>query len=120
MKQNNYKQSFSFFIILNSLGISVPEDAAPIINYSFGVFILSLLILFSYLNSIFSIFSLYYLTKFNVDEKLVKYPKLKKLIKYYEGSSLLYIFIEITMGLIFILIIIFSSLSMLGIIFYFK
>jgi hypothetical protein len=118
--KNNYKQSFSFLFILNFLNISVPENAEPIINYSFGVFILSLLILFSIFNVFISLFSLYTLSKYNVDEKFARYPKIIKIIKYYEGTSLVFIFIEIIMVLIFILIIIFSSLTMLGIHVYFS
>lgn len=117
---NKYKQSFSFLFILNLLNISVPENAEPIINYSFGVLILSLIVFFSFLNAFLSLFSLYFLSKYNVDQKLAKYPRIKKIIKYYEGSSLVYILIEIIMILIFILIIIISSLAMLGIHIYFS
>jgi|ERR1700733_1508141 len=117
--KNKHKLSFSFLFILNLFNISIPENAAPIINYSFGVFILSLLIFFNILNAFISLFSLYYLNKYNIEEQLIKYPKIKKIIKYYENSSLVYIYIEIALGLIFTLIIIFSSLSMLGIYLYF-
>jgi hypothetical protein len=113
--KNNYKQAFSFLFILNMLDISVPENAEPIINYSFGVFILSLLVLFSLLNAFISLFSLYILSKYDVNEKFSKYPRVIKLIKYYEGSSLLFIFIEFIIIIIFTLVLIFSSLAMLGI-----
>ena len=113
--KNNCKLSFSFLFILNLLNISVPENAEPVVNYSFGVLILSLLIFFSTLNAFSSLFSLYYINKYNVDEKFENYPWLKKLIKYYENSSLVFIFIEITMILLFTLVIIFSSFFFLGI-----
>jgi len=113
--KNNYRHSFSFLFILNLLNISVPENAEPIVNYSFGVFSLSLLVFFSILNAFLSLFSLYFLNKYDVNDKLKNYPKLIKIIKYYEKSSLFYIFIEIIMALSFTLIIIISSLFFLGI-----
>jgi hypothetical protein len=83
--------------------VSVPENAEPMVNYSFGVLILSLLIFYSIVNAFLSLFYLYILNKYNVDEKLSKYPRLVKIIKYYENSSM-----------IFTLIIIISSLLFLG------
>jgi hypothetical protein len=113
--KNNCRHSFSFLFILNLLNVSVPENAEPIINYSFGVLILSILVFFNILNAFMSLFSLYIINKYNVNEKLTNYPKIKKIIKYFEGSSLVFISIEIGMALIFILVIIFSSLFFLGI-----
>jgi hypothetical protein len=109
--KNNSRQSFSLLFILNLFNISVPENAEPVINYSFGVFILSLIIFFSILNAFLSLFSLYFIKKYNVDENLENYPKLKKFIRYYEGSSLIFISIEIGMALIFTLVITLSSFS---------
>jgi hypothetical protein len=113
--KNNYKHSFSLIFVLNLLNISVPENAEPIINYAFGVFSLSLLIFFNILNAFFSLISLYYLSKYDITDKFKDYPILIKFIKYYEKSSLFFIFIEIIMALLFILIIILSSLFFLGI-----
>jgi hypothetical protein len=113
--KNNYRHSFSFLFILNLLNVSVPENAEPVINYSFGVLILSLLVFFNILNAFVSLFSLYILNKYNVDERFKNYPWLKKIVKYYENSSLVFISIEIGMALIFILVIIISSLFFLGI-----
>jgi hypothetical protein len=72
LMKNNNKQSFSFFFILNLLNISVPANAEPIINYSFGVFTLSLLIFFNILNAFLSLLSLYYMSKYEVNDKLKK------------------------------------------------
>jgi len=113
--KNNYRSSFSFLFILNLLNISVPENAEPMVNYSFGVLILSLLVFFNIINAFLSLFSLYFINKYNVDERFKNYPWLKKIIKYYESSSLVFISIEIGMALIFILVIIFSSFFFLGI-----
>lgn len=113
--KNNYRHSFSFLFILNYFNISIPENAEPIVNYSFGVFILSLLVFFNILNAFVSLFSLYILNKYNVDERFKNYPWLKKIVKYYENSSLVFISIEIGMALVFTVVIIISSLLFLGI-----
>lgn len=113
--KNNYRPLFSFLPILNLLNISVPENAEPIVNYSFGVLILSLLIFYSILNAFLSLFSLHIINNYNVDEKLKNYPRFIKIIKYYENSSIIFICVEIAMALIFTLIIILSSLFFLGI-----
>jgi hypothetical protein len=62
-----------------------------------------------------SLFSLYILNKYNVDERFKNYPWLKKIVKYYENSSLVFISIEIGMALVFTVVIIISSLLFLGI-----
>jgi hypothetical protein len=111
----NYRTLFSFLPIFNIFNISVPENAEPIVNYSFGVLILSLLIFYSILNAFLSLYSLHVLNKYNVDKKLENYPRLIKIIKYYENSSMVFICVEIAMALTFTLIIIFSSLFFLGI-----
>jgi len=54
--KNNYRHSFSFLFVLNLLNVSVPENAEPNINYSFGVFSLSVLIFFSILNAFITFF----------------------------------------------------------------
>lgn len=63
--KNNTRQSFSLLFILNLFNISVPENAEPVINYSFGVFIFSILIFFSILNAFLSLLSLYFIKKTN-------------------------------------------------------
>jgi hypothetical protein len=101
--------------ILNLFNLSIPENAEPVVNYSFGVLILSLLIFYSILNAFLSIFSLHILNKYDIDEKLRDYPRLIKIIKYYENSSIIFICVEIAMALIFTLVILLSSLFFLGI-----
>jgi hypothetical protein len=113
--KNHYRNLLSFLPILSLFNISVPENAEPVVNYSFGVLILSILIFYSILNAFLSLFSLHIINKYNVDEKLKNYPRLIKIIKYYENSSIVFICVEIAMALIFTLIIILSSLFFLGI-----
>jgi hypothetical protein len=113
--KTNYRQSFSFFFILSLLNLSIPENAEPVINYSFGVLCLSVLIFSSILNGFLSLLSLYFMIKYNVSENFKNYPRIIKIIKYYEKSSLVFIYIEIFLALLFTLIIILSSLFFLGI-----
>lgn len=64
--------------LLNLLNVSVPENAEPVINYSFGVLILSLLVFFNIVNAFMSLYSLYVINKYSVDERFKNYPRLKK------------------------------------------
>jgi hypothetical protein len=56
---DNMKYSFSYILILKYFNINVPEDAAPMINYSFGVFILSLISLLCFINIMLYFSSIY-------------------------------------------------------------
>ena len=46
----NYNKSFFLPIILNYLNIEIPDDALPIINFSFGIFLLAIIALLCFLN----------------------------------------------------------------------
>ena len=81
---------------------------------------LSIIAFFSFTNVFSNIISLYLILKYDVKTKFKDYPRLIKLIKYYEGSSLFCILIEVLFCLICLLLIIFSSASILGIIIYFN
>lgn len=114
MKNNyNYKQSFFFGFIFNLLDLKLPENAEPIVNYSFGVLILSIIILFNIINAFTNLISLYLLNKYDVNNKFKNYPLLIKIIKFFEGGSLVNICIELAMCLICLLVIIISSTSFL-------
>lgn len=102
------------------LDLKLPENAEPILNYSFAVLTLSIIILFNVTNAFFNLMSLYLLTKYDINEKFKKYPFLIKLIRYYEGGSLINIAIELSMFFICLLVIILSSAFFLGIHLYFR
>lgn len=74
IKYNNLRFSFSLPLILNYLKIDIPENAEPIINYSFGVFLLSLICLLCFINVIGYLSSIILLSKYNIDSK---FPRLK-------------------------------------------
>jgi hypothetical protein len=50
---NEYKYSFVFALLLSYFDINIPSESAPIIHYSSGVFLLSLVALCSLTNIIF-------------------------------------------------------------------
>lgn len=81
-------------LILNMLGLSIPEGGDAITKYAFGVLILSLIILLALINVLGYFFSLYLLSKYDnyISERL---PKLRKIVGYYEKSSFVFILIEV-------------------------
>ena len=65
------------FIILNKLGIHVPEGSDVLTQYAFGVFILSLVALLAFINVLGYFLSLHLVQRYEV---ATKYPRLKFLI----------------------------------------
>lgn len=113
MKKSNfnnnkkYSQSFLFPIILNYLGLSLPENSEPIVQYVFGVIILSLIAILSFINVLAYLIIMYSMNHYNLEEK---YPKLKRIINYYKNTTLLFVIIEFSLGLISLIILFILSL----------
>src|SRR2546429_7916713 len=88
------KQSFIFGIILDKLNINdnVLQSSGDNYHYNFalGIFILSLICLLNFINVVGYLSSIYLINKYDID---TKYPKLKKIIKFYENSSLIFVII---------------------------
>jgi len=97
--------------ILSYLDINIDETREPIIRYAFSIFTLPLVAFLCFVNVVGYLTTIYLLGKYNVEEK---FPRFKRIIKYYQRSTLLFIFIE---GILctFVIIYYFSSLVMLGI-----
>lgn len=111
IKDNNnihYSKSFSFLIIMNYLGISLPDNVEIFAQYVFGVITLSLIALISFINIIMYFFIIYIFNKYKIEEK---YPILKNnlilkwIIKKYKQTTIFFIVIETIIGI--------SSLSLL-------
>ena len=51
-KVSNFKfrQAFLFSFILNGLNIDLPDDASHTVKFAFGIFLLSLVCLFNFIN----------------------------------------------------------------------
>ena len=104
-KINNSRvtQSFLFSFILNSLDINIPDDATHIVKLMFSIFILSLICLLNFINVVGYLTSIYLINKYDIE---TKFPKFKKVIKFYEKSSLFWVILEGFICVIFLLIII--------------
>jgi len=110
--------SHSFFLpfILSKLDLNPPKDVTLVSDYALGVFILSLIVFFCFINVSGYFIVQYYIKKYDIEDK---YPKFKKMIKYYERMSLFSIAIELSLGLVSLLIIICGSFIIAGIPFFF-
>ena len=106
-KLNNIKYSFVFTPILNNLNLNIPANSESHVNLAFGIFILSLICLLNFINVVSYLTSLYLINKYDVE---TKFPKLKKIIKYFERSSLFFFLLEGVTCLFFLLCIVIISL----------
>ena len=88
----NFKSGLKFNYIIpfifSRLGADIPKDAEPIVTFSFNILILSLIILFCFVNIIGYFISIYLINKYNVEER---YPKYSKLIRYFEKSRIFFV-----------------------------
>ena len=107
---SNYKYSFLFALILKSLDIQLSPDASQLVNLAFGTFILSLICLLNFFNVVGYLIALYLVNKYDVE---TKFPKFKRIIRYYENSSLIFVLIEGLMCVVFLFILIYASLAIL-------
>jgi|HubBroStandDraft_1064217.scaffolds.fasta_scaffold08865_6 putative copper export protein len=104
----NIKYLFSFPFILSNLDVNVNNSDPVITQLAYGVFLLSLVALFCFINILGYIISYYLIEKSNYR---LKYPRLKIIIDYFRGVSLIYFIIECILCLTcLILLIVFSIL----------
>ena len=81
-------------------------------NIHFSIFILSLICLLKFISVVGYLTSIYLVNKYDVE---TKYPKFKRIIRYYEKSSLFFVVLEGVMCVVFLLLIIVSSLYFAGV-----
>lgn len=81
INKNSLIKSFSLPFILSNLNINVPENASSLTNVSYGVFLLSLIALFCFIN-IIGFFTVYILVLKGDYEN--KYPRFKRYINFYK------------------------------------
>lgn len=105
------KQSFLLYFILNTLNIDVSTEVEHNLNFALGIFLLSIVCLLNFISVVGYLTSIYLLSKYNVE---TKFPKFKKIIKYFENSSLFWVVIEGFTCLIFLICIVVFSLIELG------
>jgi hypothetical protein len=103
-----HSESFSFAFILSFLDITIPDHASTLTQFSFSVFLLSLVALFCLINILAYLLTYIFIQKGDYENK---YPKLKILIKVYKNTSIFYVIIEILICLISLSLLIFFSIS---------
>ena len=112
----NFKPDLKFNYIIpfifSRLGADIPKDAEPIVTFSFNILILSLIILFCFVNIIGYFISIYLINKYNVEER---YPKYSKIIRYFEKSRIFFVTIEIFICFFCIFMVILLNIGVLGI-----
>jgi len=106
---SSQSKSFSLPVIFSFLDIKISDNASTLTQYSYSVFILSIVGLFCFIN-ILGFLVTYILIQQGDYEK--KYPKFKKIINYYKKSTLVYAIIETLLCLTcFLLLIIFAIIA---------
>jgi hypothetical protein len=117
LKLEKLKEShqYSYFLpfILSKVGGNISEESDSIIRYAFSMFTLNLIVLICFINVFGYILSLYLISKYDIE---TKFPKLKRIIKYYEKSTQFFIIIEVLIGFIFLIVIIIMNLILCGVI----
>lgn len=109
--ENNLQYSFIFPLILGKFDISVSNSDPESTQIIYGVFILSLVALFCFLNIISYVIAYYLVQKGNYE---VKYPKLVKLINSFRKVTIVYFVIEVLLCFTSLtLIVLFSFLFIL-------
>jgi hypothetical protein len=88
--------------IIEYLGKEIPENAVSIVNQSFNIFILLLVLLFSIINIIGYLLSIILIQKYK-DNITVKYRFLRRMISFYLNRTIFFLIFEV--GLVFSIII---------------
>ncbi len=101
--QNNYNLNGILPFIISILGKDIPNEADPFITFCFNISILAIIVLICFTNSIGYFISICIIKKYSLESK---YPKLKKLIKYYEKTSTFFILVELIIGYVILIVII--------------
>lgn len=114
-QQLTTKLNFFIPFLVSKLGKSIPADAEPMVNFAFNIFILSAIVLFAFLNVVGYLIALQLITKYNIESKFSKYPRIKKFIRYYENSTLILVIIEAIVCIIALVFMIMISLMVSGI-----
>jgi DNA polymerase type B, organellar and viral len=106
---------YSYFLpfILSKVGGNISEESESIIRYAFSMFTLNLIVLICFTNVFGYILSLYLISKYDIE---TKFPKLKRIIKYYDKSTQFFIIIEVLTGIIFLIVTIIMNLILCGVI----
>ena len=111
---NASSSRFNYIIpfLFHKIGKEIPADAEPFVTFSFNTLILSLIILFCFINIIGYFTSIYLVNKYNIESK---YPKYAKYIRYFEKSRIYFVLVEILLCFFCIITILLSNFILLSI-----
>jgi hypothetical protein len=112
-----YNFSWLPLIVLNRFSnLEIPDDQIQLYYFSLGVLIFILGIILTIFNILLTLLLLYYKDKYNLELKFKNYPRIVRIIKYYQKISYLTIALEVFWILLFASIIFSYSLYMVLII----
>jgi hypothetical protein len=109
-KTDGLKHSFLFAAILSKLDIDISDNASTFLNYSYGIFLLSLIALLCFINVMIYLFVYIIIQHKNYESR---YPRLKRFINYYKNMNLSVAIIESILCFVCLLIINSSSLVLI-------
>lgn len=104
--KNNKKYLFSFPFIFFNLDLNVNDSDPIITQLAYGVFLLSLVAFFCYINIAGYVIVIYLIQK---SDYKTKYPKFAKFIDYYKNVNLVFLSIEILLCFVCLILLIFFS-----------
>lgn len=87
--KNNLKHSYLFATIFSSFNFS--ESQSTLVGYAQGVFMLSFIALFCFINLLFYIFVYIIIQKKDYENR---FPRFKKIINFYKNTNLFFVIIE--------------------------
>ena len=93
-------RTFILYISEHILNINVSEDVKPFIDFTLGLFILSLLLLLIFTRIVANIFSVYLIEKYDLYSR---YPKFSKLFKLFEKIRTYHALLDIAFAYVIIL-----------------
>jgi len=108
--QINYKSSYILGWLLSNVNIEITDTSSQFLQFSYGVFLGSILTLFCLLNIVGYILTNYLFSKVDFEKRFPNYPKIGKCINRIRNISLFYICIDILICLYLLSIMIFYSL----------
>lgn len=95
--KNEFNIRYSFWVplILSKLNIDIQnlpiKTSDDVYNLALGIFILALICLFNFINVVGYLIAIILIKKFDIE---TKFSKFKKVIKYFENSSLFFVIFE--------------------------
>jgi hypothetical protein len=102
----SYNFSWLPLIILNRFSnLEIPAEQIQLYYFALGVLIFILGILLTVFNILLTLLLLYYKDKYNLELKFINYPRIVRIIKYYQKLSYLTIALEVFWIILFALII---------------